>query len=530
MSVCQASNEQVVRQVVEGCGSSGSAFRSSGCLLVYQVWAQPRNSLGLLAIPAEIGALSARRIDRTIRRYDTLTATPRAEITTAGRVRLAPGARERLTTLAGRLGGDGGDADLVSRLITTIETADDIAVSELRPYALADDWGVSRRSALELCLRATRAGLLEFRWKLLCPLCRGSGAGLTTLADVSSRAHCDGCHIDFTANFERSVELTFRPSAAIRELDHQEFCVGGPQITPHIVAQQLLRAGECRTVTMPLEAGRYRVRTTSMPGGALLLASAAGSASVALRADANGWPEGEHLVSITPALQLENPTATEQLFILERMAWTDQSATAAAVAALQLFRDLFASEALRPGEECSVGSVAIVFTDLRSSTQLYREIGDAVALGHVLGHFDVVKGCIAAEGGAVVKTIGDAVMAVFTRPVTALRAMTRAQTLVAAPAEGSRSLSLKVGLHYGPCIAVTLNDRLDYFGSTINIAARLEGQSSGQDVIMSDAVRCDPEVLAWLSDTANHVAVESIDVSLKGFDEQRFALWRLVRR
>jgi hypothetical protein len=73
-------------------------------------------------------------------------------------------------------------------------------MSQFRPYTLADDWGVSRRSVLELCLKATRAGLLEFRWKLLCPLCRGSDKGLQTLADVRSRAHCDSCHIDFTAN------------------------------------------------------------------------------------------------------------------------------------------------------------------------------------------------------------------------------------------------------------------------------------------------------------------------------------------
>jgi class 3 adenylate cyclase len=380
---------------------------------------------------------------------------------------------------------------------------------------------------LELCLKATRAGLLEFRWKLLCPLCRGSDKGLQTLADVRSRAHCDSCHIDFTANFDRSVELTFRPNAAIRELPHIEFCVGGPQITPHIVAQQILQADERRTVTVPLEHGRYRVRTMTLAGGALLSASAAGTANLAVRANTSRWPDGECSVSLAPALQFENGTGVEQLFVLERMAWTDQAATAAEVTALQLFRDLFATEALRPGEECSVGSVAIVFTDLRSSTRLYREIGDAVAFGHVLSHFDLVKGCIANEGGAVVKTIGDAVMAVFTRPVCALRAMTRAQARLADPAEGSRPLSLKVGLHYGPCIAVTLNDRIDYFGSTINIAARLEGQSSGQDVILSDAVRCDPEVLSWLSDSANSISVEPMHVSLKGFEQERFAVWRV---
>ena len=74
--------------------------------------------------------------------------------------------------------------------------------------------------------------------------------------------------IDFTANLERSVELTFRPNAAIRVLEKNEFCVGGPQITPHIVAQQLLQPGERRTITIPLEAGRYRVRTMTLAGGA----------------------------------------------------------------------------------------------------------------------------------------------------------------------------------------------------------------------------------------------------------------------
>jgi class 3 adenylate cyclase len=499
-----------------------------GSMLTYQVWAEPRNALGLLAIPAQIGALSARRFERTIRHYDHLAQTPRETIAATTHVRFVPGGRERLGTLTDSLIAGGADPSLVSRLTATIEHDDDLAVSGFRPYALADRWHASRRKVLELCLHATRAGVLEFRWKLLCPLCRGSADGLTTLADVHPQAHCDSCHIDFTANLDRSVELTFRPSAAIRELDTYQFCVGGPQITPHIVAQQLLASNERRTLTIPLECGRYRVRIAGQPGGQLLSVGATGSERVVLRA-ANGWPEGEQAISLKPELLLENGTSSDQLFILERMAWTDQAATAAEVTALQVFRDLFATEALRPGEELSVGSVAIVFTDLKSSTQLYREIGDAVAFGRILSHFDVVKGCIADEGGAVVKTIGDAVMAVFTRPAPALRAMGRAQASLAAPPHGSPPLSLKVGIHYGPSIAVTQNDRLDYFGSTINVAARLEGQSSGGDVIVSDAVCRDPEVTAWLADQANELTVEPIEVSLKGFDRERFALWRIRR-
>ena len=38
-------------------------------------------------------------------------------------------------------------------------------------------------------------------------------------------------------------------------------------------------------------------------------------------------------------------------------------------------------------------------------------------------------------------------------------------------------IAIKLGLHKGPCIAVTLNERLDYFGGTVNMAARLQGRS-----------------------------------------------------
>ena len=501
-----------------------------GCHLVYQVWAQPRNALGLIAIPAQIGILSARRIDRTIRRYDRSATTSRSFSALPARIRFAPGGRARLAALSDSLISRGANATLVSRLVETIEESDELVLSQFRPYALADEWGISRRDVLELCLKGTRAGLLEFRWQLLCPLCRGSRESVTSLGDLRTSVHCDSCNIDFSANFDRSVELKFRPSPAIREIDNNEFCVGGPQLTPHIVAQQLLPPDAERVVTLPLEIGRYRVRTLSLPGALSLATSNEGLERATLRADAGGWPGEEVVVSIRPELHFENSTASEQLFVLERVAWTDQAATAAEVTALQLFRDLFATEALRPGEECSVGSVAIAFTDLRSSTQLYREIGDAVAFGWVLDHFDLVKKCIADEGGAVVKTIGDAVMAVFPRPVAALRAMVHAQARLAAPSGSSRPLSLKVGLHYGPCIAVTLNDRLDYFGSTINIAARLEGQSSGHDVIISESVRSDPEVATWLADAANETLVEPIEGRLKGFDREVFALWRVIPR
>jgi class 3 adenylate cyclase len=227
-------------------------------------------------------------------------------------------------------------------------------------------------------------------------------------------------------------------------------------------------------------------------------------------------------------LALTNQTDAEQLLILERLEWSDQATTAAEVTALQMFRDLFASEALRPGEQISVGTLTVLFTDLRHSTQLYRQIGDATAFGRVMSHFDVVRKSIVEHDGAIVKTIGDAVMAVFRSAADGLLAMLEVQRALAEPADGNTPLQLKAGLNTGPCIAVTLNDRLDYFGSTVNMAARLEGLSSGADVIISRSVYDDVKVRELIE--SEDLAAEEFDMLLKGFEDERFELWRVSRR
>jgi class 3 adenylate cyclase len=444
-----------------------------------------------------------------------------------GKGPLAPGALERLDRIRRELVKRGVDSELVGLLVELIEQADDMALFRLRPYAVADFWEKPRRAVLEMCLQATRAGLLNFRWDLLCPLCRGNRGGSDSLSGIRAEAHCDSCHIDFTVNFDRSVELTFRPNPAIRKTPDSTYCVGGPQVTPHIVAQQLLPAGAEREVSLTLDSGRHRLRTFSLAGGQALAAGPGGAERISLAAGDEGWPGGEALLSNQATVVLRNQTKAEQLFILERMAWTDQAATAAEVTSLQVFRDLFANEALRPGERIMVGSLTVLFTDLRDSTRLYRERGDAVAFGQVLDHYDVLRAAIAGEDGALVKTIGDSVLAVFQRPVQALRAVFRAQAILANPQGGRPALHLKAGIHAGPCVAVTLNDRLDYFGSTVNLASRLEAVSATRPgVVVSGIVIHDPEVAEWAKRSG--ADAERFTTTIKGFEDEPVELWAVT--
>jgi class 3 adenylate cyclase len=133
---------------------------------------------------------------------------------------------------------------------------------------------------------------------------------------------------------------------------------------------------------------------------------------------------------------------------------------------------------------------------------------------------------VAQNHGALVKTIGDAIMAVFIDPLHAVAASLDILQAIRAYNAGhpSQPLVLKMGIHQGACIAVTLNERLDYFGSVVNLAARLESQSQGDDVVISDAVANDPAVAECLRKTG--VRIEPFATTLKGFAES-FSLRRL---
>ena len=503
-----------------------------GTHLVYQLWSTPRNLPGALAISLQVNLIVSRRFREAVKKYDTAAfngaSVPASTPSTAQSLFDLP----RLASLKQKLVADLDQAQLpaakralADRLVDFIEHADDLEVSRIRPYQLADDWNEPRRDVLEIFLRATRVGLLDFQWDLLCPLCRGAKQSGQSLKDIETHLHCATCKIDFTVNFDRYVELTFRPNPAVRRVDVQAFCIGSPEWTPHIVAQQLLPAGEQRMLELPLERGSYRLRTLELSGSQEVTVSAEGESSVQVAIKENSW-EGKPLrVAEKFSLDLRNETSAEQLLILERVAWNDQATTAAEVTALQMFRDLFASEALRPGQQISVGTLTVLFTDLRDSTKLYREIGDATAFGRVMNHFDVLRQAIAKHDGAVVKTIGDAIMAVFRCAADGVLAMLEAQRTLSQPADGSMPLQLKAGLHTGPCIAVTLNDRLDYFGSTVNLAARLECLSTGHDVIISQSVYEDTQVRELLDQ--KQLLADEFDMSLKGFENERFALWRI---
>ncbi|RIK32288.1 MAG: hypothetical protein DCC56_00330 [Anaerolineae bacterium] len=498
---------------------------NGGTRVFYQSIFVTENLLAQLGIPFGIGVIAKGRFERAFRKYDALIQRGESTIEMPRQRALSAGGRNRFKVQSEAVIQQGTNPELLKRLEEFFDQADELSIQRIRPYALADHWKTNRRAVLEMFLRATRAGIVDMSWDLLCPSCRGITEGHSNLADVRGDSHCNTCQIDFRANFDHNIEVVFRPNASVRAVDFAAaFCVGSPQLQPHVALSQTLAPLRSLPIDVQLEPGRYNMRVLTVSGSAAVIADASGASKADLRVTQYGWTPEDHRVSLHSTLNLINATDADSTFQLERAAWGDQAATAADVTALQVFRDLFATEVIRPGEEISVGSITLMFTDLRESTRLYRRIGDAPAFGRVREHFQLLEDEIAAEGGAIVKTMGDSVMAAFRHPIAALRAVWKAQVKIME--RGEPMLWLKAGMHKGPCIVVNLNGRLDYFGSTVNIAARLPGFSQGRELVFTEEIHNDPEVQEFLAQNLKPDVLSRFTGDVKGFDEP-FTMWKV---
>ena len=491
-----------------------------------EVHMAPRNILGAIGGRLIIGQRMLRQLRRAYRQTGALVAASEPIIlppVQTPRVNL-----HRLRVAAERLRAFGIREALIDRLTDHIIRADDPQVLKMRAFALADAWGEPRMETLRLCLYATRTGLLDLEWDVLCPSCRGASQRVRSLSDLTHDAYCPSCDVRYDTNFDESIEVRFSVNPDIRDAADVPYCIGGPANTPHIVVQMALPAQSQREVRLRLTPGRYRLRSRQM------------TARVVFEATDHAKPSAAHIVFgdgtaviDTPviraghaAMTIENATDTPALLVIEHSDWSAQATSAALVTSLTEFRQLFSSEALSPGVGIAIRSLTFLFSDLKGSTAIYEQIGDSPAYARVRDHFAVMSTIISAHHGSLVKTIGDAVMAVFVSTEAAVAAALEIQRefTLGEMARGNPALRIKLGMHTGPCIAVNANNLLDYFGSTVNIAARVQNESIGGDIVLTTALTDDPAARLLLD--REGVILESFERELRGLS-QRFQLTRV---
>ncbi|MBI4818219.1 MAG: adenylate/guanylate cyclase domain-containing protein [Deltaproteobacteria bacterium] len=426
------------------------------------------------------------------------------------------GLAEGIETLRAR----GVKSDLCERLASFIREGAPAELLRIAPPRLALAWNVPDADLLDAFLLGTRIGLFELEWDVRCPSCTGPTAREQHLAKVPSESECPRCDVHFSSTFDESIEVTWRVHPAIRDLSNVDpNAVFSAYFASTLVESAVVEPRGSKIISLELLKGNYH------------LAAADRNAQRGLRVTDEGG-SGQIDVAIASAsldrgppsraagrydLRVANRSDSPTEFVIARV--TDRPwVSAARLAAHQSFRDLFSRELISPDETFAIRSAAFVFTDLKGSTELYERIGDARAYPLVRDHFRIMSECVRRANGAIVKTIGDAILATFLSAEDAVRfalEMSAAFEEFNTRDRSREEIVVKVGIHAGPCIVVTQNETIDYFGRTLNTAARIQGLSRGHDIVLSDAVARGRGVSAMLSDLPGW-SREDDRVELKG--------------
>jgi len=318
-------------------------------------------------------------------------------------------------------------------------------------------------------------------------------AASIALHDLQNEGHCTACNIHFSATIDEAIEARFYPATSVRPLSVGTYCVGGPMNTPHRYVQLELEAGEARLLSIAVPRSGMVIRSPQSRGASKLVVDpVASDSAISVRLASNLIsPDQAVLRAGVVTLEVINERLTPITVSIDDGGWSELAATPGRLLTYPAFRSLFSAEALAPGVELAVSRVGLLFTDLAGSTALYERAGDAAAFRMVSDHFRVLEDAIEASGGALIKTIGDAVMAAFPDGRQALEAALAIQkSMRTFDTRGlANPLSLiKIGVHSGACFVVTLNEKLDYFGTAVNIAARAQGEAHGGEVVATAQV------------------------------------------
>jgi class 3 adenylate cyclase len=434
---------------------------------------------------------------------------------------MPPDTLTRLAAIVAQLREQKQDSDVVDHLVEWVRTGDeqDLMRIQVRERALA--WGVDEDVVLSVFLHATRAGLLELSWDVVCPHCRGAVTENPRAELIRPEGQCEVCAIDFET--DDAIEITFHVHPSIRVIERRMFCASEPAFKGHIRVQQRVAPGARAEVSPHLSAGRWRMRLDGSKKYGYLDTGKDAAAAIEWKASE---PPREQLGAIDPRLTLINDTDAEVSFVVEASTWSDIALRPGRLLSFQEFRDLFGEEYLGADVQLSVGEQTILFTDMVGSTAMYAARGDPGAFIEVKKHFDELFAIIRRHRGAVVKTIGDAAMGAFNDPLDAVRC-SREIHHTFPPTRTDLPVRLRISLNTGPCIAVKLNANIDYFGGTVNVAAKLQALAESWQVALPLSTWRSPGVAEWI--TAQGGTVEDVEYVSKALPAaviaKRWTVW-----
>lgn len=419
--------------------------------------------------------------------------------------------------------------EIVDALERLVNEAPDRSLARVNALAFAAREGFDEERTIAAFLHAARLGLFELSWNVLCPGCGGVLDANTSLRTVQAEEYtCALCAAGYEPTLDEMVEVTFTVSPRLRLIaahnPHQlppveyfrQIYWGSGVDLPEEGLEALVDAFMLEALELP--AGEKAIISLQLPEGFVIAFEPVTHAAQFL--DVKGEPTKERqglslvfdrghrhheTLVFRPGplrISVENHTDVRTLpsvciandALHDLLGRRRPFLTAKRLLSNQTFRDIYRTDTLDVDQRLKITSLTFLFTDLRGSTELYERVGDLAAFDLVRTHFGVLNEIVAGEAGAVVKTIGDAVMATFPTPDRAVAAALRMREAMRSlnEARGSEDLLLKIGIHEGPCIAVSLNERQDYFGQTVNIASRVQHLATAREIFVTGVVLDDP--------------------------------------
>ncbi len=446
------------------------------------------------------------------------------------------------------------DPSVVEAIEALVRDAPDRALCRVNVLDFAAKAGLDEEQTIAAFLHAARQGIFELSWNVLCPGCGGVLESTSTLKSVDKDEYaCAWCASGYTPTLDEVVEVTFTVSRRVRriaahdpeelpfnEYFRQVFWGSGIDVPDNF--EELIQEIVLEAIELP-RSGKA-VLSLQLPAEFVILIDPVTHSTQFF--DVKGEPTRERqnlsfafdklavhngTTQLRPGpvrLALENLTEGRVLPGLwvagdklhELLGRRRPFLTAKRLLTNQVFRDLYGTNTIDAEQRLKITSLTFLFTDLKGSTELYERVGDLVAFDLVRAHFQLVNEIVAAEAGAVVKTIGDAVMATFPTPDRAVAAALRMREAMHR-LNGSRDgedLLLKIGIHEGPCLAVVLNDRQDYFGQTVNIAARVQGLANSRTILATGPVVDYPQASVLLKRSGLEPVAQQR--ALRGVSEQ----------
>jgi len=385
---------------------------------------------------------------------------------------------------------NGAASNDLDKIIAHITHAPDEELTRIRLRPLARQWGVELPALLRAALHTTKVGLLSLSWDVTCPHCRGVRKSVESLGDIPGTERCDACDITFSTEEIQNMEVIFHVNPEIRKTVQKFYCAAEPATKPHIYIQRRVPARQLLTIDSDLAAGEYRVRVLGNQQYLPLTVGPGEEVQAII-----DFGKKQLATTLHPRILFENPGDTDATLIVERRAEDNDALRPAELFGLQLFRDTFGNQSLAEGLKIELGNQNILFTDIVGSTKLYLTSGDGAAFQSVRKHFQKTYEIVRAMNGAIVKTIGDAAMAVFADAGQCAKAAVALQKAFRGQAETGGVL-LRISIHSGPCLAVNLNNGVDYFGNTVNYAAKLQQFAGAHEIAFSPEFFSDARVKA----------------------------------